>query len=220
MQVKAKLDKAKLKFYPDKPNQLGPDRLDEWQESGDYTAEQKVDGWRIILQRAKDGFVALTRHNNSGYSFEFCDVFRNDLEKLLDLVPVGTQIDGEWFGRRLVDLRLPPKYYAFDVLRWGKDWQINTTLRSRLEFLDGLFENFQGKSIERVKSAPKGLSWSAFYQQQIDMGIDSLTEGLVVKHLDSTMEADRRECKKSGFLYKIKFRSGNGGDINIEKRRR
>ena len=220
--VKGNAESVSLKHYPDKPFQVGPQSLQEWQKSGYYVCQQKVDGWRMILIRTPDGFVALTRHNNPRYSDEFCNIFRKDLESLIDLIPVGTQIDGEWFGRRQVELGQPHSYHVFDTLRWGKSWQINKTLRERLKLLNSLFSKWQGESesIRMVEHAPAGQSWVDYYQAQIDLGEKSQTEGLVVKDLDALMTADRAECKKNKALFKIKFRSGSGGDIDIESRRK
>lgn len=187
-----------LKFFPDKPYLSSPSELRSWEKSGDYLCQQKLDGWRIILTRTKEGFIATTRQNNLQYSKDFCKLFGAELKCLKKQIPLGTQLDGEWISRRVVKHVKTPFYVIFDALRWGEQWLINEELETRLKRLRELPLSGQFKMVESPDS-----NWLEYYSEQKS---NPLSEGVVVKKRTSIMVASRKRCEKSRDLFKIKYR--------------
>lgn len=202
-----------LRFYPDKPHEAGISIIPELQAL-EFICQQKIDGWRMILIRTETGFVALTRHNDSQYSTEFNQLFQAELEALLPYIPLGSQIDGEWFGRRQTDLELPHSYYIFDVLRWGKKWQINTELKDRLSIIERSISPYLQGQFFKIEEAGAN-NWLEYYQKQESLGY---SEGVVIKALTgqiSKMTANRTTCKKAEGQFKVKYRGGHDGNVKL-----
>lgn len=209
-----------LTHYPDGPTEAPPSLLKRKQRRGNWRCEQKVDGWRIILCRTEDGFVALTRFNKNDYSEKFCKAFNAELESLLPVIPIGTQLDGEWFNFRNQDLNAPSAYFIFDVLKWGEDWQINNELHYRINLLE---ENIYPHLSGQIKASPtpaEGECWLEYYKKQRE---DPYSEGVVVKCLtgrNAVMVADRNGRKKAHAWFKIKYRGGHDGQVDLDANRK
>jgi ATP-dependent DNA ligase len=191
-----------LTFYPDKPYMRAPQELDEWQKSGEYVCEAKMDGWRIILLFEEDGVHAVTRRGNEQYSAEVNADFHWDLQALRGCVPVGSQLDAEWCKRRCVELGLPPRLYVFDSMRWDGEWLINAPLSRRQSLVMDAMRGFEG-DVRFIERAPSERPWSEFYESLTKR---PETEGVVVKALRSKLVADRRRSHKNSSWFKVKYR--------------
>lgn len=200
-----------LTHYPDKPHTQNPCFLAEWDAKGTYICQQKVDGWRLIVIRDKDGkFHYYSRHNKS-LANDIDPTLKAEVESLP--IPPDTQIDGEWISRRAcsVDYKLPQMVFLFDALKWKGLWLLNKTLKDRYALVKGLFmEKHPGRVMLPSEAEPG--KFVEFYEAQKAI---PYSEGVVVKHLMSKMMADRRECKKNNQWMKVKYRAGSSGETDM-----
>lgn len=202
-----------LTHYPDKPITQNPCFLQEWDDKGTYLCQQKVDGWRLIIIRDKQGkFHYLSRHNK-GLADDILPELKAEIETLA--IPNDSQIDGEWISRRACSMkdkyRLPEMIFLFDVLKWKGMWQLNKPLDERYALVKKLFV---GKPVGKVLLPPEAEpgKFVEFFEAQRMIDI---SEGVVVKHLKSKIEGDRRECKTNKMMYKVKYRAGSSGETDM-----
>lgn len=202
-----------LTHYPDKPHTQNPCFLSEWDAKGTFLCQQKVDGWRLIVIRDKQGtFHYYSRHNKS-LAKDIDDGLKAEVESLP--IPNDSQIDGEWISRRAcsVDYKLPQMIFLFDVLKWKGLWMLNKPLKERYALVRMMFQEKQPEHVMLPSEAEPG-EFVEFYEAQKKI---SFSEGVVVKLLSSKMVGDRRECKKSPSLWKVKHRAGSSGETDMER---
>lgn len=204
-----------LTHFPDKPITQNPCFLQEWDDKGNFICQQKVDGWRLIVIRDKDGkWLYYSRHDKS-LANDIDPTLKAEVESLP--IPPDSQVDGEWISRRACSMgdryRLPEMVYLFDVLKWAGKWQLNTLLRDRYALVKSLFQNGNPPHVMTPEEAAPG-NFVAFYEAQRKIPI---SEGVVVKDLNSKMVADRRECKQNSRLFKVKYRAGSSGETNMSR---
>jgi len=200
-----------LTHYPDKPHTQNPCFLPEWDAKGTYLCQQKVDGWRLIVIRDKQGkFYYYSRHNKS-LAADIEDGLKSEVESLD--IPNDSQVDGEWISRRAcsVDFKLPQMIFLFDVIKWKGLWTLNKTLKDRYALVKSLFTEKHPEHVMLPLEAEPG-KFVEFYEAQKAI---PYSEGVVVKSLTSKMVGDRRECKKSAGLWKVKFRAGSSGETDM-----
>ena len=200
-----------LTHYPDKPHTQNPCFLQEWDDKGTFLCQQKVDGWRLVVIRDKQGrFFYYSRHNKS-LAADIEDGLKAEVESLP--IPPDSQIDGEWLARRScsVSYGLSEMIYLFDALKWKGQWLLNKTLRERYALVMGLFVDAHPEHVMLPLEAEPG-KFVEFYEAQKKI---PYSEGVVVKNLTSKMVGDRRECKKSPGLCKVKWRGSSSGDTDL-----
>lgn len=209
-----------LKFYPDKPYEHSPKDLDKWDRKGDYICQQKVDGWRMIIILTEDGPEFLSRHNKCFTEEIWKDAadkntdLREQASRLLEVFPVGTQIDCEWLGRRScsVTYKAKPKLILFDLLRHGRRWLNMETYEARWEMLkEGMAELDLSNVLLSIEAEPG--TFATFYKEQKTIAI---SEGVVLKHKRSKMMGARNGCKKNPRWYKVKYRGGSSGEMSMD----
>lgn len=202
----------KLKFFPDKPFERNPEDLDGWDASNNYICQQKVDGWRMVIILTETGVEFVSRHN----TLMTADIelhLKEECSKLKETFPVGTQIDSEWISRRSCSKQynLKPQLYVFDLIRLGAKWMHQTPY---LERYTELCERLKPLGLEfvtlPVEAAPG--HFSEFYEAQKSL---LFSEGVVVKHKKSLLIADRKESKKNPQWFKVKYRAGNDGEMDM-----
>lgn len=202
----------KLKFFPDKPFERDPDELEVWDRTNNYICQQKVDGWRIVVILTEDGVEFISRHNKSRNK-DIEEEIRQDSQKLKEAFPVNTQIDAEWISRRSCSVKynLPPHLYVFDLMRHGSDWLLQKPYQERYETLKTGLETLQLSTISLPVEADPG-HFAEFYEAQKQI---KFSEGVVIKHKQSKLIADRKECKKNPLWFKVKYRAGNDGEMDM-----
>lgn len=203
-----------LTFYPDKPKERRPDDLGAWDESGNYICQQKVDGWRMMVILGPDGVEIISRHDKN-FTGEIEDHLLEQAERLREVFPVRTQLDAEWISRRSCskEYDLPPQLFLLDIMRYGKKWQRTTTCEDRWELLKETFASIDAElpDIHLIPEADPG-AFVDFYESQKKI---PLSEGVVIKHRRSQMEGDRRGCKKNSQWFKVKYRGGADGTLDM-----
>jgi len=207
---------ASLTFYPDKPNERRPDAISGWDESGDYICQQKVDGWRMMVILEPDGVAVVSRHNKE-FTGEIEDALLEQAERLRDIFPNYTQLDCEWVSRRSCskEYRLEPALYLLDIMRLGKKWLCGLACEERWETLKQAYQDIDGEhylpNIHLIPEAEPG-HFVEFYEAQKNI---PLSEGVVIKHRRSTMNRERRQCKKNRRWFKVKYRGGVDGEVDM-----
>jgi ATP-dependent DNA ligase len=227
---------TKLRFYPDKPWTRDPDDLEIWDKKGCYICQQKVDGWRALTLLDDDGFEIISRHNKP-FTWEVESQIRDEIERLYDVFPTKTIIDGEWLSRRSCskEYNLDPHLYVFDLMRLGGKWLKSMPYEERLEKLRQLLEEFNrfpppepmdafeggciGPSLQHIHLPPQATpsNFRSFYEDQKKI---VFSEGVVVKHKQSKIVGDRRASKKNPQWYRVKYRAGSDGQMDMSHLRR
>lgn len=204
-----------LKHYPDKPWEQDPRHLDEWDRSGNYVCQQKIDGWRTVIILTDERIEYVSRHNKS-LNRDVEPEIKKEAEILRKIFPVQTQLDAEWLSRRSCskEYNLRPKMFLLDILRYGDTWLLDKKLRDREEIL---FKNPTNLECIAPPLAAEPGQFRNFYEAQKKI---SFSEGVVIKHLDSTIIGNRRECVKNPLIFKVKYRGGADGEQRMEHLKR
>ena len=186
--------------YPDKPAaQIGRDALDDL--PGNYVAELKMDGWRVVIEQTAGGLTFTTRHKKP------CPVsagLRAKLTGELAGLPVGSIVDGEWLARR--PAAREESLWLFDIMRHGS---IDLYASDTLARLDVLYDSVPGWLI-----VPHSLStYADFFDIMHDERADA--EGIVLKRADARYIGSYRECANNAAWLKCKWRAGEDGQTQI-----
>jgi len=201
-----------LTHYPDKPHTQNPCFLQEWDDKRTYICQQKVDGWRLIIIRDKQGnFHYYSRHNKS-LAEDISPELKCEVESLD--IPNDSQLDGEWISRRAcsIDYKLPQMIFIFDALKWKGLWLLNKPLKERYALVKGLFQSSGLPHVGLPIEAEHG-KFVEFYEWQKTI---PYSEGVVVKHLQSKIVGDRRDSKKNNQWMKVKWRGASSGETDLE----
>lgn len=204
-----------LKHYPDKPWECGVDELARL-DNGDYICQQKWDGWRIeIIKNLKGDIHFVSRHNKS-MDGDVEAHLQEQIRLLMADWPNGSQLDGEWMSRRAADR--VPRIVLFDLVRYNRQWLLQTHYEKRWERLDQRVEDSfrlvgpdRLPDISLVMTAPEG-RFREFYDLQKEL---TSSEGVVIKAKNSVLVADRKESKKNPKWYKIKYRGASDGGCTM-----
>lgn len=213
---------SKLVFFPDKPMTSSKTRISFWDSTNSYICQQKVDGWRMIVQfletDSEEKEIAVVSRHNKNYTDEVLadpDI-RQELERLAELVPPNTHLDGEWLSRRACSKKynLPPQLFLFDILIWDGNSQSKTPYELRWDNLYSLlYYNDFNESVTWPAFAEPG-HFEEFFEEQKQV---PWTEGIVVKHKQSTLRASRSASVKNKQWYKVRYRGGMDGETLLEE---
>lgn len=218
----------RLKHFPDKPWEQDPKRLVEWDRSGNYNCQQKIDGWRTVIILTETGIEYLSRHDKS-LDRDIEPEVKADALALKDVFPAGTQIDAEWLSRRSCskEYNLRPMLYLLDIMRHGGEWLLAKPYRERQAILkDGMAQRDRdllaeggdlGKNRIALPLTAESGKFAAFYEAQMSI---PYSEGVVVKHLDSKIVGNRKECVKNPLIFKVKYRAGADGTQRLDHLKR
>jgi ATP-dependent DNA ligase len=190
-----------LTRYPDSPVMSGPDILPTLAD-GDYLVQYKVDGWRCVAERQPDGRWTFTsRHDKA---LPVTSVLRRRVEPLLEHLPPGTMLDGEYLGRR------PPvvgeeQFIAFDVMRHGAEWHTRKGAGERFRLLMELVPD------ELIVGHDFG-DYPAFFESAKQL---PTAEGIVLKHVASPYIGSVRKCAENRQWLKIRHRGGASNETPL-----
>lgn len=196
----------KFRRYPDKPIRIGQDHLERMTKEGVWLSSAKMDGWRAKLVHTKDGeFQAWSRHGKRLDTLSDFDPQIIEAFKRLD-TPPDSRIDTEWLGRRAGNAEKVSKCGLIGVLKWGGDWLSSEKESKRWERTLELGSRVDGQFLYLPE-------WSdgdfvEFFQRCQN---DPLNEGVVLKHVDSTLVLSIKESVKNQGWYKVKWRDGADG---------
>jgi ATP-dependent DNA ligase len=141
---------------------------------------------------------------------------KEQMEIISTVLPDRSQLDAEWLSRRAAtNKKTKPKLILFDVIRYDRRWLLRTTYEARWALLKEIFSRVDTSlipDIELVPTAEDG-KFVEFYEAQ---KLLPHSEGIVVKHKQSTLVGDRKESKKNPRWMKIKFRGGSDGNMSME----
>lgn len=190
---------------PDKPYQVSASHLDTLEGRG-YIAESKYDGFRAVILIDSKEVVAYSRH------FKPLNINPKILELCKQLgFPSGTALDAEWVGQRTDH---PESIYLLDVLYHDWEWQGNKVLSDRLKLLEHVKLS---DWILRPRSV--NCNFLDFFESQIGDPHESLTEGIVMKNLNSKIIGNPVASKDNPLWCKVKWRAGPDGKQIIYKKK-
>jgi len=202
-----------LKHFPDKPWEQDPKHLEEWDRSGNYDCQQKIDGWRIIVVLTPNGPEFISRHNKS-HTKDIEPELKKATQELYKHFPLATQLDSEWLSRRScsIEYNLPPKLFLLDVMRHGEKWCLAKPYHERHKLIEDVVAKLESRQWIDVPPTAEPGTFVAFYEQQKTI---PYSEGVVIKHKDSKIIGNRQECAKNPLWMKIKFRAGSDGKLTM-----
>ena len=201
-----------LQYYPDKPVDRSAEDIQEWDRRGCFICQQKIDGWRALAVLNKCVQV-VSRHNKDLTRCIQPEIL-DGLEQLRKLLPEKTILDCEWLSRRSCSKtqKLIPKLYVFDMMRYEGVWLKPMLYRRRLDLVKRSLSKLNHNRILLPDQAGPG-KFVEFYEAQKKIGH---SEGVVVKHEDSTLIADRKTSKKNPLWFKVRYRGGSDGEVDLE----
>lgn len=201
-----------LTYFPNKPWEQHPKSLKKLDESNNYDCSAKIDGWRMMLIISPEKIEYVSRHNKS-FTSSIEESIKKEARILQAIFPDKTQIDAEWLSRRSCskEYNLTPKLFLLDVIRYGEKWLFAEKYKDRIKLLDCIpFSEL--KNIGKPLEAMTG-EFEKFFEEQKKI---AFSEGVVLKHKDSTLIADRKESVKNPLHIKIKYRGGCDGEKNLD----
>ena len=204
-----------LKHYPDKPWDRLPDDIALW-DDGEHVCQQKCDGWRLEAIKALNGSVSYFSSHNKDLTDSIEPHLKQEMGATMEMVPNGSQLDIEWMSRRAHSKRpgASPCLVLLDVIRWDRQWLLKTPYQDRWERLQEIV--VPTDNIFLVDCAEPG-EFTAFYEKQKSI---PQSEGIVVKHLQSTLVGDRNSSKKNPRWFKVRYRGGQDGETLLDHLRR
>jgi ATP-dependent DNA ligase len=208
-----------LKHYPDKPIEQGPSALAVL-DNGCNICQQKTDGWRLETCKTLKGIIAFISRHNTSMDGSVEPHIMKQMALIMELMPNGSQLDGEWLSRReATNKKTKPRYVLFDVIRRNKRWMHQKPYSERWALLQDIFNQAveaYGREaladISLAETAEDG-EFEAFYEAQKKL---AHSEGVVIKHKDSTLLADRKECKDNPRWIKIRYRGASDGAMTMD----
>lgn len=188
-------------------------------EQGQWIATQKADGWRTTIVKDNSGDVMnyngckdWTRGNGlyflSRRGFDKGGPTNipvsDEIVQIVEAMnlPDKTMLEGEWMARRTID-ECPETMFLFDVLWYNDQWIGREDANYRFKMLHELKVDGPVKFPDFARE-----NYQEFYNKQITI---PWTEGIVLRHVTSTLIGDTVECKKNPLLIKCKWRRGPDG---------
>lgn len=198
-------------------------------ESGNYVAQEKLDGALYQLEKTDSGYVYLfsrTKSRKTGELVEKSDNFPHIKEWAQYKLPKGTILIGEIYipgghsntvtklsgclpakaclrqfdNARADEFIGPAHFYVFDIIRFqGKDIQNKGTLE-RLEKY--LWSEELGYSFENEKYIERAETIYNNFEEYLQKIFIKGGEGIVVKHKDCPYRAGMRSTPKQMFKWK------------------
>jgi hypothetical protein len=186
----------------------------EAEQPGRWIAQRKRNGWR------RPGYKLGCWTFHSKYETGEEAKAQPPLDLVAELeslgIPDGTAFDMEWMGRRDTEYTKGQNWFEiFDLVYWNKRWQGDVPLKDRLANLKDLLylcrakAKMDGKMLDAEHITPRIIlmpvvekNFVEFYEQQ---KLDPLSEGMVMKRLNSTLLGNGRD---NPFWLKIKYREG------------
>lgn len=180
-------------YYPPKPYETNSesDYFKKLENDYNWIAELKKNGWRCLVYRDEE-LTLWTR-----YATIIKDKLPEVRERLMTL-PLGTILDGELLFTRRIKGQ-PDGLYIFDIVQTHYELVVNRKLYQRKQLLDALMEDIKGGSIEVSEWHRKGKR--QLYELACQMP-DS--EGIVLKHLESTYPISTKSCQDYPKWVKVK----------------
>lgn len=208
------VDNLDLKWrYPDKMPECTPEKLLSFEQKGGYVAQQKLDGYRLIVMGDESQVACVSRHRKP------MPVSQDILNRFFELeLPKPWMLDCEWVKLRTMT---PETVYILDSLYIGGEWMGQKNLLERQkpylrdDFGDGLPS--QIKVPDEVDR-----DFIEFMIDQITDGNpkEAISEGIVLKKINAPLIGDRKTSVKNPAWAKCKWRAGEGGDtavLTVEK---
>lgn len=200
--------------FPDNPNEAGPAILLDLKkrEPGEWVGQYKWDGWRSLLYKQNGQWV---RHSKYDTGLQAKTPIPATLIQELNALnfPDGTAFDGEWMGMRAVN-HLNGRHYLilYDLHYHEGLWQGDKPYAQRLALLTNLFDTHKARckvqtlNIELIESSPGAAGTGNLLELFQRAKTMPLTEGIVVKRLDSKLKGGLADSAKNPQWIKVKWR--------------
>lgn len=202
---------------PDKPHRIKQDSLFEFDEDGTYIATAKYDGYRCIVDWDGSKAACFSRRGSKqGGPTEhpIGPYLKEQLQEWLiqNKISPNTRFDGEWLKFRT---KCDPVIVIFGIQYSNSKWIGTEPELVRWELTKSFDYNIPGIMLaESVES-----NYSKFFNdlKQRDYTInenDWKCEGIVLKHVRSTLVGRLDTSAKNSLWFKAKWRDGASGKID------
>lgn len=214
---------ANLEFrYPDKPTLATPEIVRKFDNSGNFIAQDKYDGFRTQIYYRDDKIELLTRTNRSlalatnkvpqnlelevlGLINKLCYSGTPEINSLLNKGKLGpgTVLDAEFVGPRGSH---EPKLFLFDILAINGNWL------TKIPYIDrwNLVKAIPTSNLVNISNSIEHDFLNRFEilkNQWITNGKNlDLCEGLVIKRKAGLLTLGLTDCPVSKHNFKVKYR--------------
>jgi ATP-dependent DNA ligase len=196
--------------FTDQPQLVSADflrRLDD-DPPGTWMGSKKLDGYRRVADNTSGRWEYQAKHTSGPASKQMPVPLTQFFESLA--WPANVVLDCEYIGMRCVaNTHGQHSLHVFDILYYQRDWLGAMPFKKRYALLEHLFikvmelAGFPQNAPVQFVPARKNPGLVAMYQEQFT---DALSEGLVVRHADSTLVGSFTACAKGDRMYKVKYR--------------
>ena len=187
--------------FPDKPTHAHKSILDRVPR-GNWTAQAKKNGWRF-LSYVDDTIETYSRRGRPLQQALKSPVNSEVIKQLKELrLDSLTLYDGEYLGRREVATVKTHHAFLFDIMMLNLKWITNWPYVERLGKLIDLFEKrLKGSTIIQIPESADS-DFLSFYES---IRNQPTVDGIVVKDLQSTLIASRKDCKDNPRWFKVRY---------------
>ena len=191
---------------PDNPQSVSVDYLCglDAMAPGTWLAGKKLDGWRRTADNTSGKWVYGAKHTTGPAAKQMPEELVREFESLP--WPKGIALDMEWMGPRVVAAVEEHSLNVFDLLMLNGEWLGNVGFQDRYAILRGLMRIDCCGSGMNVKIIPvrRNPGLTDFFLEQ---KTDPLSEGIVVRHKDSTLVGSFSKCATGDRFFKVKYRN-------------
>jgi ATP-dependent DNA ligase len=203
--------------FPDMPTRIAQCQLKDFEILGGFIATIKVDGWRVIIDWTGEDleFYSRRRIDKGGPTILPVNISLREEAKqffIHNKIPSNSRLDGEWMGRRTEG---PEKIVLFGIQYYNGEWIGSEPERVRWN----LVESFKFNQENVLKAESSEENYCGFFKSTAEQmhlpENERTTEGIVLKHEDSTLIGNVKTSKDNPGWFKAKWRDGaSGHDTN------
>jgi ATP-dependent DNA ligase len=196
--------------YPDKPQHSTLEYISSIREG--YLGQAKINEWRILIYFQNEEIEIFTRHKTSLSDALKREIEPNIIEYLKTFNPKSlTILDGGYVGRRG---KHEPSIVLFDIMKTENKWITGWQYEKRDALLKQIFKKEFEKSPCIFMPEECTMNFDGFYRHLKDCANissvtkskeDGLVEGIVVKHLASTLIGNRKESAINPGWLKVRW---------------
>ncbi len=186
-------------YYPPKPMYLSANSsfLDQLDKNPDWIAEEKYNGWRMLVYKENNVLSLWTRNSTM-----ITDAFPEIRKQLDAMVPEGSILDGELVSSIRVK-GTPEKVVLFDIIQIKYNYLGGVPLSERRKVLEKLVKESDVVQLTKWVRVGKRKMFEDIMERK-----DPLVEGIVLKNIHSGYLASvGPSSRKTPHWLKVKFSS-------------
>lgn len=199
---------------PDKPHRIKQKSLSEFDKDGTYIATAKYDGYRCIVDWDGSEVACFSRRGSKQggpNEHPIGSYLKEQLKKWLteNRISPNTRFDGEWLRFRT---KCEPTIIIFGIQYSDGKWLGSEPESVRWELVKSFNYNTPGVMLAEFAESNYSTFFDSLKQRDYTVNEDDWKcEGIVLKHVRSTLIGRLNSSTKNPLWFKAKWRDGADG---------